>query len=357
VTSLTNLFDSLTLSHTTLSAPDSRIMFDSTIYTRAYSISSAGQLVSAKGLKGDPLSDAALIYEFRNHSNVWNREPTALVSVSSRIVDTLKRAFKKHFEDGESPEDIWVAFIEVPNTINGIRTRHHAASVLAEKCKLSEPNKFYHEVVFEWTIPEKYVTHKVSLQNLMDRGIQRQYFPQSSTAGVRCSIAQDVQHAMSLDGPWEIGVRLGCFARNFGARAPLNWISHQLFHDCVRTEIVDADVVRLHYAHGDSEVVDFKFFCDLEDGIKTALYDWWLSDIDFHLDNEEFEEWRDAKEDSMTSDLIEFWETWHNVNCDGTIAEIPEREKMLYNKVQSQIAVKHDSTRAALEAEAVRIGL
>jgi hypothetical protein len=81
-------------------------MADPTIYTRAYSKSSAGQLVSAKGPKGDPLSDIALLEEFRNHAQKWSLEPTALVSGSDRIVDTWKRAFDMHYKEGESPADI-----------------------------------------------------------------------------------------------------------------------------------------------------------------------------------------------------------------------------------------------------------
>lgn len=156
---------------TRCAAPDSRAMANRTIYTRAYSKSSAGQFVSAKGLKGDPLSKTALVEEFRNHADKWNREPTALVSGSDRIVDTLKRAFDKHYEDGESAADIWIAFIEVPPTISESATRIHSAKELAEKCEHLEPNKFSHKVVFEWAIPEKYVVHEVSLQTLMKRGL------------------------------------------------------------------------------------------------------------------------------------------------------------------------------------------
>jgi hypothetical protein len=116
-------------------------------------------------------------------------------------------------------------------------------------------------------------------------------------------------------------------------------------------------VVRLEYAHGYSEVVDFEFFCDLEQRIQTGLYDWWLSDIDFYLDNQEFEEWRDVIEDSMTEDLIVFWETWHGFNCYGSITQISGKEKLLHNKAQNQLSVKHDHIKAAIEAEAVRIGL
>ncbi len=328
-------------------------MANRTIYTRAYSKSSVGQFVSAKAPKGGPLSYTALLEEFRNHANKCNREPTALVSGSDRIVDTLKRAFHKHYEDGESPAEIWIAFIEVPLPINETATRIHSAKELAEKCELPEPNLFSHEVVFEWAIPEKYVLHKVSLQTLMKRELQEHCFLQRSTAGVRCYTASELQR----HGPWEIGVTLGFFARKFGARAPLNWVSHQLFHDCVRAKIVDDDVVRLNYAHGHTEIVDFLFFCDLDDGIDTSLCDWWLSDIDFSLDYKEFKKCQEVTEDSMAWDLIEFWKTWHDVDYDGTIKELSAKEKFSYDDEKNKLLVEHEKKRAAIEAEAVKMGL
>jgi hypothetical protein len=338
-------------------APDSRAMANRTIYTRAYSKSSAGQLVSAKGPKGDPLSDTALVEEFRNHAKKWNREPTALVSGSNRIVDTLTRAFEKHFgdnyRDSELAADIWIAFIEVPPTMDKDATRIHSTEELAEKYEDPEYKKFSHEFVFEWAIPEKYVVHEVSLQTLMERGLRERRFLQPSTAEVRRYTAKEFQQ----QGPWEIGVTLGLFAQKFGARAPLNWISHQLFHDCVRAEIVDDDVVRLGYVHGQSEIVDFQFFCDLDDGIDTSLCDWWLSDIGFFLDYEEFKEWRDVMEDSMTWNLIELWETWHDVDCDGAIKELSAKERLLYDKEKKKLLVEHEKKRAGIEAEAVKIGL
>ena len=87
----------------------------------------------------------------------------------------------------------------------------------------------------------------------MKRELQAYCFLQLSTKEVRRYTARELQR----HGPWKIGITLGCFARKFGARAPLNWISHQLFHDCVQAEIVDDDVVRLKYVHGQSEIVDF----------------------------------------------------------------------------------------------------
>ncbi|KAL8882607.1 MAG: hypothetical protein Q9215_004064 [Flavoplaca cf. flavocitrina] len=328
-------------------------MANRTIYTRVYSKSSVGQFVCAKAPKGDPLSDTALLEEFRNHANEDNREPTALVSGSDRIVDTLKRAFDKHYKKCESSAEIWIAFIEIPPTTNETATRIHSAKELAEKCELPEPNLLFHEVVFEWAIPDKYLLHEVSLQTLMKRELQEHCFLQPSTAEARCYIARELQR----HGPWEIGVTLGSFARKFGAGAPLNWVSHQLFHDCVWAKMMDDDTVRLNYEHGHTEIVDFQFFCDLDDGIDTSLCDWWLSDIDFFLDYEEFKQWREVIEDSMTWDLIEFRETWHDVDYDGTIKELSAKEKLSYDVEKNKLLIEHEKKRAAIEAEAVKIGL
>ena len=331
------------------------------IYTRVYSKGSAGQLVAAKTPKGDPLSRTDLRDEFRKHANRYNREPTALVSVSDRIVDTVKRAFEKHCEDGESPADIFVAFIEIPAAIHDEPAQVHAARLLAEECRLPESRLFSHEIIFEWAIPERYVLHTVSLQILMDRGLRwERFFPSGpelqplSTARLRCCISRDLQHA---GRGWEVGVYLGCFARNFGARAPLDWISHQLFYDCVWTRIVDDDVVRLNYADKYSETVNFDFFCKLNEGIGAVLYDWWLADIDFFLDYKEFKEWQDVMEDGIVWDLIEFWETWHDVGCNEPAREIFEKEKLLCDEARDKLLAKHEKIRATVEAKAVMLGL
>ena len=334
-------------------APDHQAMSKQTIYTRAYSNSSAGRLVSAKASTGGPLSYTALLEEFRNHAEKWNPEPTALVSGSDRIVDTVKRAFDKHYKDGEPSAEIWIAFIKVPPTIDETTTRIHSAEDLAEKCELPRPSRFAHKVVFEWAIPEKYVLHVVSLQTLMKRKLQEDWFLQPSTAEGRCFIARELQG----NSPWEIGVTLGFFARKFGARAPLNWVSHQLFHDCVLAKILHDDVVELTYVQGRTEIVDFQFFCDLDDGIDTSLCDWWLSDIGFFQNNERFKEWRELTEDSMTRDLFELWETWHDVDYDGTIKELSVKEKLSYDEQKSKLLAEHEKTKAAIEVEAVEIGL
>ena len=324
----------------------------SRMYTRVYLGGSVRQLASGKGLSDNPLSRTALLEEFKIYAR-WIQEPTALVSASDRIVDTLKRALDMYHED-HNPAEIWIAFIEIPPTTKEITTRKHSAKELAEECKIPEPNKFSHEVVFEWAIPEKYVVHKVSLQTLLQRGLHEQCFPQDmSTADIRRGFARGFQ----LQDPFDIGLSLGIFARNFGAYAPLNWISHQLFHDCVWVQIVVDDVVRLPFTHGCTETVDFRFFADLDEGINTSLYEWWLSDPDFQLDYEEFDEWRGVAEDSITWDLIEFWEAWHDVERDGTIVELSANEKNVYESEKNNLLAEHERKRTDIEAKAVKLGL
>lgn len=195
-----------------------------------------------------------------------NRKPTALVSASVRIVDTLKRAFDKHNEHGESPAEIGIAFIEPKSIENGNLPRIHSARQLAKQCNLQNPEFFSYEFVFEWAIPEKYVLHKVSLQTLMERGLPMDWLLPPSTEEVRRYIAREFQQC----GPWEIGVALGFFARNFGARAPLNWVSHQLLRDCVRPEIVGEDVVMLEWAPEHTEKSTSNFFASWRMGSRLV---------------------------------------------------------------------------------------
>jgi hypothetical protein len=109
--------------------------------------------------------------------------------------------------------------------------------------------------------------------------------------------------------------------------------------------------------HGHAEIVDFQFFCDLDSGIDTSLCDWWLQDSEFFVDCEEFEEWRAVAEDGMIWELIELWETWHDIDCDGTTKPLSAEEKLSYDDEKNKILLKHQEKRAAIEAEAVTIGL
>ena len=327
-----------------------------TTYTRVYSGHSAGELASGRGPTGHPLTENELLVEFGKHADLNNRIPPALVSVSNRIVDTTYRAFHKHYVDGESPADIWMVFIQVPlanGNGTGTPVRLHSARGLAKQGRQRlfdgyaclDPTWFHYEFVFEWGIPEDYVEHKVSLQTLMDRGLR--IGDVSSTKEFRVSSSREFEGGC----PFEIGLSLGFFARNFGARAPLTWIAHQLYYDCVRPWVDDDggfDMVTLRYAHlhrGSERV-------ELDRGVETALLDWWLADNEFALNYKEFERWKKAVEDDLAWEHIEFWERWHA--GDDEPFEWDFEEGSLPWHVLSGMDRKK---REEIEAEAVRIGL
>ena len=99
------------------------------------------------------------------------------------------------------------------------------------------------------------------------------------------------------------------------------------------------------------------FWPGLGNGINDALYDWWLNDYDFHLDVQEFKQWREVVEEGIISDQIEFWETWYEVDRNGNVIELSAEEKDQRDEARSQLLARHEQKRAAVEREAVRIGL
>lgn len=194
-------------------------MAEGTIYTRVYSERSAGKLSSGKKPTGNALTHAELLDEFRKHADLRNREPTALISVSSRIIDTMQRAFEKCYTYDESPADIWIAFIKCPSTGHESPTSLHAAQHLAEECKIPTPHIFHYEYVFEWVIPDKYVLHQVSLQTLMDRGLDWEKHILAgddddevvSTSELRERVAVALLPQQAWHDPWGVGILLGAF--------------------------------------------------------------------------------------------------------------------------------------------------
>lgn len=268
------------------------------IYTRAYSANNPRQLVSGKGKAGKPpfdrLSNVELLNEFKNHANSLSEFPTALVSVSSRIIDTLSRAFNLYFENGERLSDIYIIFVKIPVATSFTGVTVHPAQPLAHNIDHWNPAFFRYESVFEWAIPEECVVHKVCLQTLLNRGLRydellRSLYRPTSALEMRKNVADLLNIDYPETDPWDIGVYLGCFARQFGARAPSNWIAHQFFYDCTCPKIVDDDVIEITNSCGDRKFVDFIFFRDLDQGIDTALIDWWLSNCEPSSDFEEFD--------------------------------------------------------------------
>ena len=345
-------------------------MAEREIYTRVYSSTSAGQLVSGKDARGSSLSRTQLRDEFRNHSVLRSQTPTALVSVSNRIIDTVKRAYEKRYISNESPADIWIVFIEVPapdTAQNQTVTRPgiHSALELAEEFGFPRPNLRYHEFVFEWAIPDEYVLHKVSLQTLMGRGLSwEQYLLEKHPyLGFRIVPTLDLRsrifEVLYDDDPWEIRASLGEFAQRFGARAPTNWIAHRLFYDCVRCDIQEyqreCQIATLRCAHGRERLVGFEFLRSIDDAITEPLP---LPCILWAQEYEEFESFQKEMEDCMAETDIDFWERWHHAgDVDDEDPTWTEKERALYLREWNQRLARHKESMAEIEKEALRIGL
>lgn len=216
------------------------------LYTRVYSPSSAGSLVSGLGgleVNGPPLGHHELFQQFRLHCSLSNRKPTALVSVSSRLIDTLHRAYSKFYDDGEDSATIWIAFIRRPATSDTARC--HSAKDLA---RLSWPNnttevnrKFKYEFVFEWKVPQELIVHQVSLKTLIDRGFDMHRWLWSYDEGNRALLSTGHLRELmaryiydSNTDPYDIGRDLGHMAWCFGAPENVfRYISFRLRSDPV----------------------------------------------------------------------------------------------------------------------------
>lgn len=276
-----------------------------------------GGLRSGRGASGSRLSDneKLLLHNFLLHcalpepkaDRLYLEHATALVSVSNRVVDTLQRAFNKCYVDKEPPESIYIVFIRIPAR-KVPSAAFHSAQNLAEKCGMSDADKFKHEFLFEWAIPDDFVVHSVSIKTLLDRGltlkkllIKDQRLP--PTAELCHKMRDDIFRTDS--DAWEIGLALGFFVRPFGARTPSCWIASQLFWDliqgCARGTLKYLGIpqsVKIVSLGGDLGHPALSFFEQITDGIETCL-DRWLLDDRFVLAFEKYKLWRDLKEESI----------------------------------------------------------
>ncbi|KAF2802114.1 uncharacterized protein BDZ99DRAFT_483133 [Mytilinidion resinicola] len=189
-------------------------------FFRCFSNSSAGGLISGKGCRGRRLSETDLHSEYVNHVLLRATVPTALISVSSRIIDTLRRAFNKLYEDEESPDQIWITFIYVPDTDKDV---YHHAEDLAKKWNYPDNGKLRYEYIFTWEIPEKYLIHKVSVETLIKRGLDMKGYLLNGALPRTSILRQEVVRKIldPSNGGYDIGLSLGFLARCFGARAPI----------------------------------------------------------------------------------------------------------------------------------------
>lgn len=201
------------------------------ILYRSWSSTSAGGLKCGKLQQGGQRSDLTpgdLIEEFDQHRQLWDDEPTALISTTSNFLRALHIAYSKA-HDGEDPKDITIAFITKPYSSS---TKIHQARELLSCLTNDEQEleKYNNEYLLEWEIPGDHIIHTVSLGVLYWRnfdlaaGIPRHCeFP--SLSDFRIHIAQD-------DAPKEsytAGYVFGVAACHFGLRAPVGEIAVQMF--------------------------------------------------------------------------------------------------------------------------------
>lgn len=233
--------------------------------------SSAGGLVSGKDKEDRQLSIDELLCEFENHKKgarklneeICRERLTALISVTASFIDALRRAFDKLYE-GDKPDQIWIVFISVPYKDKG--TYHHAEH-LAREIGHDTPRKFKNEYIFEWEIPEEYIVHKVSVQTLLERGLNMERYCEYSNNRkqlpsaylLRQDIAKNVLDP-SNDG-YDIGMSLGFMARCFGARALVCDIAHKILFECTRIARIDDDAQYVYvYINGHETILDVEHF-------------------------------------------------------------------------------------------------
>ncbi|GAD98948.1 predicted protein [Paecilomyces variotii No. 5] len=317
------------------------------LFTRCASNSSAGLFTSGKGARGTPLTREDLLAEFRSHMVLGEKRPlTALVSVSDRIVDTLSRALSK-CRKGESADQIWIAFIGVPNSETSI---YHHAEVLAEELEERNPGRFRHEYVFEWIIPEGYILHQVSLQTLINRGFNIGRYINDDTATLKQNIAMDYLYPPE-DG-YGIGLSLGPMARCFGARAPQREIIDRIIHECSYVLSVShmGHYARVRYGSrdGPEHTVDFGYFCDQERGIDQAL-EWWLADSELCLDLKRHNEW--------VNDMEYYMEQEWSHYCIDVYEDAGSGLNPVFVTRRQEIEKRHEDIRAEIELAATELGL
>jgi hypothetical protein len=327
-------------------------------FFRSFSGSSAGSLISGKGQGDGRLSENDLQSEFDNHILQDQAVPTALVSVSTRVIDTLRRAFNKLYKDNESPDQIWIAIFHVPNEDSDKKTHHHAED-LARKGKRRDYKLFRYEYVFEWEIPQKYFVHKVSVQTLRERGFDMEEYlcnrevSRSRNALPPTSILRQEVAKSFLDpthGGYNIGLDLGNLARCFGARSPVHHIAHQLHHDCSHVLSMDDSTQFAYVLYWEDQIfsLDFEHFRWIDIGIDTALLEWWLEDPDVDEEYREHREWASQIKEEMEIQ----WDLLREAASDDDFYDGSDIERS-----SQRLQAEEDQINAEIEAAAVKLGL
>lgn len=355
-------------------------MAESTIYTLVTTADVAKGMASVYGFGSSPPCHKYLLAEFEMHA-VGERTP--FVPVSKRIMDTLQNALEK-YRSNRSPADIWIIFVEVPaNDTREKPIRIHSAEELAEGCGHPNPQQFRHEALVEYSIPWDYVSHRVSLQTLMDRGLINhlesprlplpsylwkplnwnppEWNPPKNVGEYLCYTLTHVFWNNGL-GVWTMGAYLAPFIRMFGARAPLLWIANQLFIECLESRCDDKD----------PKMDDSDFELDDED--KTGSSSWseedldlisdrveiylseWLQGSDFVQTCTDFKDWEARAQDKVLGLELGFQKDWQIGDRPFT-RTLSETDMITFDRSYRQLLDEIEDLLKGIETEAVRIGL
>ncbi|KAB8232610.1 uncharacterized protein BDW43DRAFT_311995 [Aspergillus alliaceus] len=259
-------------------------------FYRCFSKRSAGALKCGQNRVGPPLLKPELLLQFERHSILENQKPTALVSVGDRLIEALHHAFVKYYNRHERAGDIWIAIIS--NSAGGNETSpyHHAEKLAHELGKSpKDSRKFKHEYVFEWEIPDQYVEHMVSVETLLDRGLNLDsYLEGDHLPDLRGFRSSMIDMFLGDDGLC-VGRELGRMARCFGARAPVKEIANSILTDCPICISFDGETQYVEWTttyESDTDAytfayIDFEYFYWISQGITEALFDLWLADAFF----------------------------------------------------------------------------
>ena len=232
-------------------------------YYRCFSTTSAGGPRSGaydKDLDHSKLSERDLLSQFDYHRDRDSKHPTALISVTDRPLEALNRALGKYYT--EKKDQIWIICVEVPETDK--KNGPHHAQRLAVKRKV-ESNKFRHEYLFEWEIPEDYISRIVPVQEFLNRGIEKMMPLEYDGEGVRFSTLRDAfrEEILTSDpygtGRWLYSLTAAC--------GPM--IAFQIYLDSLGGGFFDSDNQIVRYDGFES--IEFSDISIIEKQIKDGI--------------------------------------------------------------------------------------
>lgn len=219
---------------------------------------------------------------------------------------------------------------------------------------MRDADKFQHEFLFEWAIPDDFVVHSLSIKTLLDRGLTLKNF----LIGQRLPPTAELCHGMAYNifrtdsDAWETGLDLGFLVRPFGARAPSWWIASQLFWDLIQGSHWETlkylgipQSMKIVSRGGEPGHAAFSFFSQVTDGIETCLFDWWLLDDRLVLAFEEYKRWRNMQEESILDACNDFYFPYRNLMIPSC------------GFAWAKASLERKQTRFMAEVEAVAIGI